>query len=83
MTGIYALRDTKTESFTPPFVSPTPGAAERFFQDVLNDPQTQPGKFPGDFELWSLGTYDDKSGRLTPYDPRLCVTGETLIASRR
>lgn len=44
------------------------GEAIRSFSDLVSDPQTVLAKHPEDFKLYSLGSYDDVSGRLVPLD---------------
>ena len=64
----YTVRDSKSEAFMKPFFNTTHGEAERNFRTAVNDPQSTMSKFPEDFDLYYLGTYDDNTGLLEPRD---------------
>lgn len=61
---IYSVRDAKSEIFNTPFYGNTHAEAERSFRTAVNDPQTSLNKFPEDFDLWYLGTYDTITGQI-------------------
>lgn len=61
---IYSIRDAKGEVFNPPFYKKTHGEAERDFMTLVNDEKSTVWKYPDDFDLYYLGTYDDVTGRL-------------------
>lgn len=76
---IYAVRDTKAESFMQPFFSQADGLAARSFADVVNDPQHMFNRHPGDFELFCLGVFQDADGTIAGADkPRFIVSAATL-----
>lgn len=60
--NLYAVRDAKTEAYFPPFVAVTHGEAYRQFQMLATNPETLLSKFPADYALFQLGTFDDQSG---------------------
>lgn len=60
----YSIRDSKAEVFNLPFFKHTHGEAERDFHQLVNDSQSMPGKYPDDYDLYFLGVYDDKTGKL-------------------
>lgn len=60
--GVYAIYDSKMESFSAPFTSPTTANALRQFSDLVADGNTMVGRHPEDFYLWCLGVFDDKHG---------------------
>ena len=45
---MYSVRDSKAETFHPPFYKRTHGEAERDFQALAHDEKSQVSKFPGD-----------------------------------
>jgi hypothetical protein len=59
---IFAIRDAKADAFLQPFFSPTKGTAIRAFSDAVNDSQSQFFKYPDDFTLFELGTFNDSTG---------------------
>lgn len=71
---IYSIRDSKAEIFNFPFFQKTHGEAERTFLQLVNDETTQIGKFPEDFDLYYLGTYDDQSGKVDVLDTPQHIT---------
>jgi len=71
---IYSIRDQKAEYFTQPFFKKTHGEAERDFHQLVNDEKSQLNKFPEDFDLYHLGTYDDETGKMTPLDTPQHIT---------
>lgn len=65
---MYSIRDSKGEIYMQPFFQKTHGEAERSFQQLANDEKTTVCKFPEDFDLYYLGTYDDQTGRMSSLD---------------
>lgn len=63
---IFSVYDIKSKSFGQPFYSLTRGTAIRSFTDLVNDPQTSINKYPDDFTLFEIGTFDDNSGEILP-----------------
>jgi len=59
---VYSVRDAKAEIFNQPFLQKTHGEAERTFKNLVSDPNSTVGKFPEDYSLYYLGTYDDSKG---------------------
>lgn len=62
ITGVFAIRDTKTEQFLVPFYAPTCASAIRSFGDAVNDSQTQFSRHPEDYILFCLCAFDDEKG---------------------
>lgn len=60
--GVYAIYDSKMESFSAPFTSQTNAHAVRMFADMAKDTSTMIGRHPEDFALWCLGAFDDAKG---------------------
>lgn len=61
---IYSVYDSKIEAFMQPFFMPAKGAALRAFSECVNDEKHQFGKYPGDFTLFEIGSFEDSSGTL-------------------
>ncbi len=62
--SIFSVKDVKVAAYMPPFFMESDVSAQRALYELAIDPKTQISKYPSDFELWSLGTYDDASGEL-------------------
>lgn len=65
---MFSIRDAKGEIFHPPFYKKTHGEAERDFAQLVQDDKSMAHKFPEDFDLYYLGTYDDGTGKMIPLD---------------
>ncbi len=62
---ILAFRDIKANTYLPPLCVPNINAAIREIAEEVNNPQTNfPwAKWPGDHELWRLGTWESESAK--------------------
>lgn len=58
----YSIYDSKALCFSQPFLSINNDVAERSFYDLANDNISQISKFPEDFSLFILGTFNDSTG---------------------
>lgn len=63
---LFAIRDDKLKAYGTPFACRTPGEAERQLKTLVNDQQTKIAQYPEDFSLWTVGYYDDETGKLEP-----------------
>lgn len=64
--NVYSIYDSAAKAYFPPFFLHTEGMALRGFTDAVNDPNSQVGKHPKDYDLFQIGTFDDNTGQLTP-----------------
>lgn len=64
-TKAFSIRDSKAEVFNTPFFQKTHGEAERTFRQLVSNPESMPGKWPDDYDLYYLGTYNDQTGVIT------------------
>jgi len=65
---MFSIRDAKAEIFNPPFFALTAGTAEQNFTQLVRDPKSKLNMFPDDYDLYLMGTYDDKTGKMQPLD---------------
>lgn len=71
---IYSVRDSKAEVYNQPFFNKTHGEAERNFAELTKDQKSMVAKYPDDYDLFHIGSYDDSTGVLSPLDtPRHIV----------
>nr|UXQ88150.1 MAG: nonstructural protein [Microvirus sp.] len=77
--NIFAVYDSKGQSYTTPFFDHAPGRALRTFADCCNDDGHQFGKHPSDYTLFDLGQYDDETGTITQDVISSVATGNTLL----
>lgn len=91
MRMLLALRDVKVGRFLAPVAVLTPGEAERWYSEAIRSEGTMVGKYPNDFPLYQIGTYDDESGTVTPLVddqgnvalPRLLLEAAQLLPLRK
>jgi hypothetical protein len=57
---IITVYDEKAEAFLRPIFHQTSAMAVREFQELVNDPNHQFGKFPADYTLFELGSWSDR-----------------------
>jgi hypothetical protein len=64
---MYAIRDTKANTFYPPTLFDNDAVATRAFGDmVLGDKNTLIGTHPSDFSVCYVGDFDLETGTLIP-----------------
>lgn len=63
---VFSIYDVKAEVYNPPFCMKTLGLAKRTFQDMATDSKSQISKYPDDYALFEIGTYDDSIGLMEP-----------------
>lgn len=59
---LFAVFDVKTDLYSPVMTAPTVGHAKRLFAELVQDKTGLPGKYPADYKLVELGTYNDETG---------------------
>jgi len=64
--GLYSVRDAATETYNNTFTAPTNAAAMRQFSELAQDENTNVNRYPDDFVLYRVGTWDDDTGTLIP-----------------
>lgn len=57
--SIFAIYDSGISTWLPPIYSRNKCEMMRQFVDAVNDPKSNLAKHPGDYTLFSLGTWDD------------------------
>jgi len=60
---ICTVYDSKAESFMTPMFFKHRGDALRSFGEAVTDKSTTIGKYPADFTLFDLGTYDELTAK--------------------
>lgn len=63
---IFTVFDTAAKRFLQPFFAETPEVACRMFRQLVNKQDHQFNKFPEDYVLFHLGSYDGETGQLRP-----------------
>lgn len=67
---VFSIYDSKAEAYLPPFMMKSKGEVIRALSSLIADPQHNFCKYPEDFTLFELGTFDDATAKydllLTP-----------------
>ena len=62
---IYTVKDAESQTFIAPFTMNTDRDAIESFRHVVNEEKQSPyHKFPKDYTLYNLGTFDPRTGEL-------------------
>lgn len=78
---IFAVYDSKANFFGQPFFEGEQASAIRSFGDAVNDasnPANQWNKHPEDFQLFSIGSFDNLTGVVTGELPVALVMASSL-----
>lgn len=63
---LFTVYDSAAGAYLDPFVAPSPEFAIREFKRAVNDEGHQFNRFPEDYTLFLMGTFDPMNGNLTP-----------------
>lgn len=69
MMKLYAVRDVKADAFGAPMSIATEGLARRSFLEACMDQRSDLCKYPNDYMLYELGSYDPNSGEVKAHLP--------------
>lgn len=78
----FSIRDSKGEVFNPPFYKHTHGEAERDFTSLVRDEKSMVSKYPEDFDLYHVGTYDDQTGVFKSLETPLHIIKAVNLAQK-
>lgn len=70
---LFVVYDSKTEAYGVPFFRDFTANALREWSEVASnksDKQNQISKFPADFTLFEIGSYDQESGIVSMYETK-------------
>lgn len=67
-TFVYSIRDTVLDQFATPFLARNENHAVMQFEMAIA--QARKSGFKQEFELWSIGKFDDVTGWLTADEPK-------------
>ena len=66
--NLYSVHDTLAGIYYMPFQTMAVQPAIRAFTDIVNDPNQSIYRNPSDYNLMQIGTFDDSTGMLSPFD---------------
>jgi len=62
---MFVIYDSKANAYMQPWFLTTEPMAVRAFSDLINDPQSNAGKHPEDYTLFSIGNFNDNTAEVT------------------
>lgn len=63
----YAVYDEKSTLYSNPFTAINASVALRSFAAAAADPHSEISKFPTDFTLYEIASFQDETGVITPH----------------
>ena len=69
---IFAVYDAKVKAYLPVFQARTPAEAQRSFSDAVNSQEHHFSKYPEDFTLFRLASFNDENGLVEPDKSSIC-----------
>lgn len=79
MPKLYSLHDLKAGGFYAPFTSPNDSAAKRAVATAAHMDNTLVSQHPSDFELFSLGTFNEDTGEILTTAPQPIALVSDLV----
>lgn len=76
---VFAIYDRQGDFYSNPFFIPHVGLARRTFGEMARDPDSQVGRYPADFSLYELGTFDNVSCKFTLGQPLFVCTAISTL----
>jgi hypothetical protein len=61
---IVTLKDDKLEVYNQPVFIRNKGEAARMMEEMVQDPKSPLSKYPNDFALYEIGTWDEDTGTI-------------------
>lgn len=77
-----SVLDMVAQQYGRPFFTINEGSAIRGFTDEINNPESVLFRHPTDYQLFSLGSFDDESAQISQTGvPKLLISGSQCIQS--
>nr|QJB21640.1 MAG: nonstructural protein [Microvirus sp.] len=76
---IFSVFDAKAKTFCTPFFSSNISTATRAFAHAANDKTTDIGRYPSDFTLYHIGTFNDSDCEFDLVPPHPIAIAVTLL----
>lgn len=80
---IVSVKDNAAQAFGRPVFVPSSAVAIRSFRDEVNrkDSTDDLAKHPSDFDLYEIGSFDDSTGIIEVFEPRILARAKDLKES--
>lgn len=80
---MLTVLDTKGGYYKTPFFTKTTGDALRAFETIAKDPNHEIGKFPSDFTLMELGSWDDLKAKMSILENPIILANASEYANKQ
>lgn len=82
--NLYSIFDSKANTYGMVFGSVSDGVAHRMFLSAVASGNSDISRYPEDFYLFCIGSFDDTTGILDPsVAPRMVVSGVSVLQALR
>jgi len=79
---VFSIYDHACEAYMRPFLAPTKGVAIRSFSELAQDTNHEVGKYPEQYTLFELGSWEDTNALYDLHDTPLPIgKGHEFIKS--
>lgn len=68
---MFSVYDAKVSSYLQPFFLPATGHALRAFESTVNDPKSNLYRYPADYTLMEIGTFNESTGTVEMLDVKI------------
>ena len=79
---VFSIYDEKALTYGLPFFCPTEGIAKRMFNSLVNDPASNVNKYPGDFKLYLIGSFNETTAELESTTPLYLAVGTQYVSDQ-
>lgn len=80
---LFTVHDSKAAYHFNPIVHRNAGEAIRAFETAVENPESQFHKYPADFTLFEIGTFDVDTGGIKTYEDKiLLVNASDLVKTK-
>lgn len=66
---VFTVLDNRSHIHSPPFLTRHTGEAVRSFTELVNDERSSVSKYPADFQLIQIATFNDELGVFQNIEP--------------
>jgi len=78
--NVFTVYDSAARKYLEPFFAETVEVACRMFRALVNKEGHQFNRFPEDYTLFHIGSYNDDEGQLSPISPHSLGVGLTYVS---
>lgn len=79
MTKLYAVRDVKADAFSSLMPIATEGLAIRSFAEACKDRNSDLNKYPEDYMLYEIGTWEANTGAVSSCLPKFIASASAFV----